>query len=109
MRKVIALDESTGSTNVQDDEPCSYHRLLGVVRSAYERIDIKQPRAAKVSQPMAEISWADARSTADKLKDASDLALRLELLPHGYEVAGNVLAGRWPSGKPKHRRKNKSQ
>jgi hypothetical protein len=91
MRKAIALDESTGSTNMQDDEPCSYHRMLGVIRSDYERRDDPKPRAAKVAQPAAEVTWQQARTTADKLKDASDHAIFLELNRRGHEIAGKIL------------------
>ena len=104
MRKVIALDESTGSTNMQDDEPCSYHRLLGVVRSEYERQDVAAPKPA----PMAQVSWADAMTTADRLKQISDVALTLELHGRGYEVAGKILSGKYySSGKKVHKKKSK--
>jgi len=110
MRKVLALDESTGSSNMQTDEPCSYHRMLGVVRSDYERMDVAQSKpVAKLAVPMAEVSWADARTTAEKLQDISDLALALEMRRRGYEVASNILSGRYASGKKPHRRKSKSK
>jgi hypothetical protein len=104
MRKVMALDESTGSSNMQDDEPCSYHRLLGVVRSDYERKSVPKHKVV----PMAQVSWADARQMADKLKDASDLAFILEANRRGYAIAGKILDGRhYPSGKNIHKSKKR--
>ena len=104
MRKAIALDESTGSTNRQDDEPCSYHETLGCHRGDYERQDVAKPKPV----PMAQVSWADARPTAERLKDASDLAFIMEARRRGYEIADRVLSGKYyDSGKKKHRKKHK--
>jgi hypothetical protein len=90
--KSISTDETTGTTRWQpDDEPQSYHRMLGVVRNQYERRDDPKPRIVKSVEPMATVSWADARTTADKLNDASDLAIFLELNRTGYAIAANVL------------------
>jgi hypothetical protein len=108
MRRVIALDESTGSTNMQDDEPCSYHRMLGVTRNDYERIDIKKTPVVKAAEPMAEISW----TTADVMRNASNLAFALEAHRRGLCLvsAKNILSGKYfDSGKTKPRRKSKSQ
>ena len=103
MRKVTALDESTGRTNCQDDEPCSYREALECTRSDYERIDVAKPI------PMAQVSWADAMSTADRLKQISDLALTMELNRRGYRAAAKILSGRYhDSGAKKHKRRNKS-
>jgi hypothetical protein len=93
MRKAIALDESTGSTNMQDDEPCSYHRMLECVRSQYERMSVPRKKVAPVEKevPMAQATWTDARPMSEKLKDASDLALAIEMRRRGYTVAGKIL------------------
>jgi hypothetical protein len=91
----------------------SFIELLGA--ADYEKHSTAKPRAVKVAKPkpipMAEASWADAMSTADRLKQISDLALTMELNRRGYRAAGKVLSGKYhDSGKRKHlRRKNKSQ
>jgi hypothetical protein len=117
MRPAISLAPETGTTRFQADDDIneelspdiSYHEALGCVRSDYERMDIKKSPVAKVAAPMAEVSWQQARSTADVLKDASELAFLMEARRRGYEVAGRILSGKYhDSGKRKHRRKNKS-
>jgi hypothetical protein len=82
MRQAIALDESTGCTNCQNDEPRSYHEILEVTREDYEVV---------AAVPMAQVSWSDARPMCERLKDASDLAILLEARRRGYEVARQIL------------------
>jgi hypothetical protein len=92
MRNAISTDESTGTTRHQPhDEPWSFHLMLGCNRNSYERISVPRKKAAPQPAPMATVSWADARPMAEKLKDASDLALALELNRRGYIVAGTIL------------------
>ena len=111
MRPAISLNPETGTTRWQDDaEPCSYHLMLGVVRSEYERVDVMKSPVVK-DVPMAEVTWQQARATADVMKDVSEYAFRLEMLRRGYEVAGKILSGKvYDSGKKKHvRRKRKGK
>ena len=71
MREAISSNPASGTTRFQDEsEAQSFIELLGVTRDDYERQDIAKPKPV----PMAQVSWADARPMADKLKDVSDLA-----------------------------------
>ena len=113
MRPAISTDETTGSSRFQADNEIgsddlshdiSYHETLGCHRDDYERQDVAEPKPV----PMAQVSWADARPMADRLKDASDLALALELRRRGYIVASKILDGRHcPSGRKIHKRKKR--
>jgi hypothetical protein len=104
MRPAISLDSETGTTRLQTDEPWSYHFMLGCLRNDYERADVKKTPVVK----LAEATWFDARSTADKLKDASEAAFRIEMLRRGYAVAGKILSGKYhDSLKKKHKRKKR--
>jgi hypothetical protein len=93
MRPAISTDETTGSSRWQADDEVndelahdiSFTESLECERHHYERSDIKK------APVMAEVSWADARPMCDKLKDASDFAIFLELNRRGYAIAGNVL------------------
>jgi len=117
MRPAISADPETGTTRQQmDDEigrddlahDISFAELLGVTRSAYERIDIKKSPAVKVEAPMAEVSWQQARATADVLRDASEFAFQLEMRRRGYTLASKILSGKYHSS-GKHKHKTKSQ
>jgi|SRR5271156_3180884 hypothetical protein len=101
MRKVNALDESTGSNNMQDDEPCSYAELLQCLRSDYERMDVAKPKPVQ----MAQVSW----STADVLRNASNLTFAIEAHRRGMSLVGakNILSGKYSSGRKIHKRKKR--
>jgi hypothetical protein len=101
MRKVTALDESTGSTNRQADQPCSYHQLLECCRQDYERQYVAKPKPAQ----MAQVSW----STADVLRNASNMAFAIEAHRRGLCLVAvkNILAGGHASGKKKHQRQKR--
>jgi hypothetical protein len=109
MRPALSTDSQSGTTRFQADDDINedlshdvnFHELLGVTRDDYERQDVAAPKA----EPMATAPWVPMASV---LQTASDVALSLELLRRGYEVAGNVLQNRWPSGKRKHK-KHKSK
>lgn len=116
MRPALSTDESSGSTRFQADDEISealahdvtFHELLGVTHSEYERQDVATPKPA----PCAEVSWQQARPTADVLRGASDAALAIEAYRRGMRLVGakNILSGRYASGKKPHRRKqNKSK
>jgi hypothetical protein len=102
MRPAISLDESSGSTRYQADDEISedlshdvsFREWLGAVVEDYEVVK---------ETPMATIPWADSRTMSEKLKDASELVFQLEARRRGYEIAGNILTKRWPSGKRKRR------
>ncbi|MGA7225982.1 MAG: hypothetical protein WBX16_24210 [Candidatus Acidiferrales bacterium] len=68
----------------------SFIELLGV--ADYERQDVAKPKPVQ----MAEVSWADALSTADRLKHVSDLALTMELNRRGSIIAGRILSEQQP-------------
>jgi hypothetical protein len=114
MRPAISLDPDTATTRYQADDEIahddlshdiSYHEVLEVTRGDYERQDSAKPTPV----PMAQVSWQQARTTADVLKDASELAFMMEARRRGYAVAGKILSGKYhDNGKRKHRRKNKS-
>jgi hypothetical protein len=69
----------------------SYIETLECRRQNYERMDVKKIPIVKVEVPMAQVSWSDARPMCEKLKDASDFALALEMRRRGYEIAGKIL------------------
>jgi hypothetical protein len=111
MRPAISLAPETGTTRFQSDDDInedlspdiSYHESLGCVRSDYERQDVAKPKPV----PTAQVSWSDARPMGDRLKDASDLAFRMEALRRGYEIAGKILDGRhYPSAKTIHKKQS---
>lgn len=107
MRKAISSNPASGTTRFQDEsEAQSFIELLGVTRDDYERQDIAKPKPV----PMVEISWQQARSTADVLKDASELTFRLEMMRRGYAIASKILSGKYyDDGKKKRKRRQKSQ
>jgi hypothetical protein len=116
MRIAISLDPDTATTRYQADDEIgsddlshdiSYAEILEVTRGDYDCRDDPKPRVVKSAEPIATVSWADARPMSEKLKDASDLAFLLEANRRGYAIAGNVLTGRWPSGKKKHKSKKR--
>ena len=96
MREAISSNPASGTTRFQADDDInedlshdiSYHETLECVRDAYERQDIAAPQPA----PMAQVSWADARPMADRLKDVSDLALMMELNRRGYRAVAKILS-----------------
>jgi hypothetical protein len=96
MHEAISLDTTTATTRWQEDDhineelshDVSYMEILQATRSDYERQDVAKPKPA----PIAIFSWADARSTAARLKEVSDFALALELRRRGYIGAQNVIA-----------------
>ena len=102
LRNAISLNPETGSTRFQQDDEIndvlahdvSYVEILQVTRGDYERIDI-EPKPV----PMAQVSWADALSTADRLKHVSDLALTMELNRRGSIIAGRILSEQQPISK----------
>ena len=89
MRPAISTDETTGSSCFQADNEIgsddlshdlSYHEALGCHPSDYEH------------EPMAQVSWADVRPMADRVK----------------VVASKILDGRYhPSGRKIHKRKKR--
>ncbi|MGB8441593.1 MAG: hypothetical protein WCE26_19500 [Candidatus Acidiferrales bacterium] len=120
MRPAISADETTGSSRFQADDDInedlshdiSYAEILEVIQEDYERRDDPKPRAAKLAEPTATVSW----STAEVLRNASNLAFAIEAHSRGMKLvaaknilAGNVLQNRWPSGKKKHRRKSQKR
>lgn len=112
MRKAaLSTDTETGTTRWQEEDvfDIRYHEALGCVRDQYERIDVAVKKApVEVAAPMATVS----RTTADILRNASNLAFALEAVQRGYvpKAALKILAGRHPSGEKMHRKqKNKSQ
>jgi hypothetical protein len=102
--KSISNQIFSGTTRWQEEDEIghddlahdiSYAELLQCQRRDYERMSVPKKKAApvvKAVEPMAEISWHDARPMADRLKDTSEAAFRLEMLRRGYETVGKILA-----------------
>jgi hypothetical protein len=112
MRHAISTDHETGSTRYQADDDInedlshdiSYIELLSCQRSDYERQDVAKPKHVQ----MAQVSWFDARPMCEKLKEASDLCLRMEMMRRGYEIAGKILSSKYyDSGKHKKHKSKK--
>lgn len=110
MRPAISLAPETGTSRWQADDEIgndelahdiSYVELLGCQRSDYERQDVAKPKPAQ----MAQVSW----STADVLRNASNLAFALEAHSRGMKLVAvkNILAGGHASGKKKHKRQKR--
>jgi hypothetical protein len=95
MRPAISLDRETGTSRFQADDDInedlshdiSYREALGCVRNDYECMSVPEQKVV----PMAEVSWADAMTTADRLKHISDLALMMELNRRGHKSASKIL------------------
>jgi hypothetical protein len=118
MRPAISTTEATGTTRWQEDDEISeslahdatFTELLGVTRKDYERMDVAKPRVVKSPEPMATVSWSDARPMAEKLKDVSDAAFAIEAYRRGMKLIAvkRILSGtHYENGKRKHRRKSK--
>ncbi len=84
MRPAISTDPTTGTTRWQEEDvfDIRYHEALGCTRGQYERMDVAKPRAAKVAQRMAEVSW----TTADVMRNASNTAFALEAHRRGMRL-----------------------
>ena len=100
-QRYIALDESTGSNDTQRRRAVQYHRMLGCIRSDYERQDVARPKPVQ----MAQVSW----STAERLKRISDCAFAIEAYRRGLRLVGanryferQIASRQW---KAKHRSK----
>jgi hypothetical protein len=85
MRRAISIEENSGTTRFQVEAPAlSYLELL-------QADDFEVKHCAVKVEPMAQVSWADARPMCDRLKDVSDLAILLEAHRRGYAVARKLL------------------
>ena len=102
MREPISSNPASGTTRFQVESPAqSFIELLGV--ADYERQDVAAPQPT----PIAPAPWVPM---ADRLKDASDLALTMELNRRGSIIASKILSGKYhESGIKKHVRKSKKR
>lgn len=98
MRKAISTDPETGTSRWQEEDSydASWAEILEIKRHCYERQDVAVKKSApvEVAVPMAETPWVAeqvSRSTADVLRYASDVALRLEMIRRGRIIAGKIL------------------
>jgi hypothetical protein len=103
MRHLLSTDEQSGTTRFQTEAPAqSYLELL-------QADDFEVKHRAVKAPPMATVSW----STADVLRNASNLAFAIEAHSRGLKLVGakRILSGtHYESGKRKHRsrKQNKS-
>jgi hypothetical protein len=105
MRIAISSDEQSGTTRFQVEAPAlSYLELLQA-----NDFEVKTVKTKSKPPAMAQVTWQQARTTAEVLPGASELAFLMEARRRGYEVAGRTLSGKYhDSDKRKHRRKHKS-
>jgi hypothetical protein len=99
MRESLSSNPASGTTRFQVEAPAaSYLELLQA-----DDFEVK-PCTVKAT-PMATVS----RSTADVLRNASNMAFAIEAHRRGLCLVAvkNILAGRHASGKKKHKRQKR--